>query len=48
MGSKEPEFIWADYLVELTKDGKKVWEWRMWIVSIQARSPSPGALTTQL
>ncbi len=22
--------IWADYLVELTKEGKKVWEWRTW------------------
>lgn len=22
--------MWADYLVELTKDGKKVWEWRAW------------------
>jgi outer membrane protein assembly factor BamB len=22
--------IWADYLVEFTKDGKKVWEWRTW------------------
>ena len=22
--------IWADYLVELTKDGDKVWEWRSW------------------
>ena len=22
--------IWADYLVELTKDGRKVWEWRTW------------------
>jgi hypothetical protein len=22
--------IWADYLVELTKDGRKVWEWRAW------------------
>jgi outer membrane protein assembly factor BamB len=22
--------MWADYLVELTKDGKKVWEWRTW------------------
>ena len=22
--------IWADYLVEVTKDGRKVWEWRAW------------------
>ena len=22
--------VWADYLVELTKDGRKVWEWRSW------------------
>ena len=22
--------IWSDYLVELTKDGRKVWEWRAW------------------
>lgn len=22
--------IWADYLVELTKDGRKVWEWCTW------------------
>jgi len=22
--------IWADYLVEMTKDGKRVWEWRTW------------------
>jgi hypothetical protein len=22
--------IWADYLVELTTDGRKVWEWRTW------------------
>jgi len=22
--------IWADYLVELTKDGRTVWEWRAW------------------
>jgi outer membrane protein assembly factor BamB len=22
--------IWADYLVELTKDGRTVWEWRTW------------------
>jgi len=22
--------MWADYLVELTKDGRKVWEWRAW------------------
>jgi len=22
--------IWSDYLVELTRDGRKVWEWRAW------------------
>lgn len=22
--------MWADYLVEVTKDGRKVWEWRTW------------------
>jgi hypothetical protein len=22
--------IWADYLVEMTKDGRTVWEWRVW------------------
>ena len=22
--------MWADYLVEMTKDGKRVWEWRAW------------------
>jgi hypothetical protein len=22
--------VWADYLVELTKDGRTVWEWRAW------------------
>lgn len=22
--------IWADYLVEMTKDGRTVWEWRSW------------------
>src|SRR5207248_2880597 len=22
--------IWADYLLELTRDGKTVWEWRTW------------------
>ena len=22
--------IWADYLVEMTKDGRTVWEWRTW------------------
>jgi hypothetical protein len=22
--------IWADYLVEMTKDGRTVWEWRAW------------------
>lgn len=22
--------MWADYVVELTKDGRKVWEWRTW------------------
>lgn len=22
--------IWADYLLELTRDGRKVWEWRAW------------------
>ena len=29
-GSEANGRIWADYLVELTKDGKKVWEWRTW------------------
>ncbi len=29
-GSEVNGKIWADYLVELTKDGKKVWEWRTW------------------
>jgi Arylsulfotransferase (ASST) len=29
-GTEAKEKIWADYLVELTKDGRKVWEWRTW------------------
>jgi outer membrane protein assembly factor BamB len=29
-GSEANGKIWADYLVELTKDGKRVWEWRAW------------------
>jgi outer membrane protein assembly factor BamB len=33
--------IWADYLVELTKDGKKVWEWRTWNHLDPAEYPIP-------
>jgi Arylsulfotransferase (ASST) len=29
-GSEANGKMWADYLVELTKDGKQVWEWRTW------------------
>jgi Arylsulfotransferase (ASST) len=29
-GTEAKGKIWADYLVELTKDGRKVWEWRAW------------------
>lgn len=29
-GTEENGKIWADYLVESTKDGRKVWEWRAW------------------
>jgi outer membrane protein assembly factor BamB len=29
-GSEEKGKIWADYVVELTKDGRKIWEWRTW------------------
>lgn len=29
-GTEAKGKIWADYLVELTKDGRKVWEWRSW------------------
>jgi hypothetical protein len=29
-GTEAKGKIWADYLVELTKDGRKVWEWRTW------------------
>ena len=33
--------IWADYLVELTKDGRKVWEWRTWEHLDPAEYPIP-------
>jgi hypothetical protein len=29
-GTEENGKIWADYLVEMTKDGRMVWEWRSW------------------
>ena len=29
-GTEEKGKIWADYLVEMTKDGRSVWEWRSW------------------
>jgi hypothetical protein len=29
-GTEEKGKIWADYLVEMTKDGRTVWEWRTW------------------
>ncbi len=29
-GTEEKGRIWADYLVEMTKDGRTVWEWRSW------------------
>ncbi len=29
-GTEEKGKIWADYLVEMTKDGQTVWEWRSW------------------
>jgi len=29
-GSEANGSIWADYLLELTKDGRTVWEWRAW------------------
>lgn len=30
LGTEEKGKIWADYLVEMTKDGRTVWEWRTW------------------
>jgi hypothetical protein len=33
--------MWADYLVELTRDGKKVWEWRTWEHLDPAEYPIP-------
>ncbi len=29
-GTEEKGKIWADYLVEMTRDGRMVWEWRSW------------------
>jgi hypothetical protein len=29
-GTEAKGKIWADYLVEMTKDGRTVWEWRVW------------------
>src|SRR6266478_1291458 len=29
-GSEVQGKMWADYLVEMTKDGRTVWEWRAW------------------
>ncbi len=29
-GSEAEGKIWADYVVEMTKDGRTVWEWRTW------------------
>src|SRR5713101_7705899 len=29
-GTEEKGRIWADYLVEMTTDGRTVWEWRSW------------------
>ena len=29
-GTEEKGKIWADYLVEMTRDGRTVWEWRSW------------------
>ncbi|MGZ4814065.1 MAG: aryl-sulfate sulfotransferase [Terriglobales bacterium] len=29
-GTEHEGKIWADYLVELSKDGRTVWEWRAW------------------
>ena len=29
-GTEEKGKIWADYLLEMTKDGRTVWEWRSW------------------
>lgn len=29
-GSEENGKVWADYLVEMSKDGEIIWEWRAW------------------
>jgi hypothetical protein len=29
-GTEDNGKIWADYLVEMTRDGRTVWEWRTW------------------
>jgi hypothetical protein len=29
-GTEDKGKIWADYLVEMTKDGRTLWEWRTW------------------
>jgi hypothetical protein len=29
-GTEEKGRMWGDYLVEMTKDGRTVWEWRTW------------------
>jgi hypothetical protein len=40
-GSEEKGKIWADYLVEMTKDGRTVWEWRTW----EHLDPAKDAIT---
>jgi arylsulfotransferase ASST len=40
-GSEEKGKIWADYLVEMTKDGRTIWEWRTW----EHLDPSKDAIT---
>jgi arylsulfotransferase ASST len=40
-GTEEKGRMWADYLVEMTKDGRTVWEWRTW----EHLDPAKDAIT---
>jgi Arylsulfotransferase (ASST) len=40
-GTEDKGKIWADYLVEITKDGRTVWEWRTW----EHLDPAKDAIT---
>ena len=42
-GSEVNGKMWADYLVEVTKDGRAVWEWRTWEHLEPADYPIPFA-----